>query len=126
MFAIRFKGTDKWVGKQNISYAISDDGYYKQQDPSGVGGFNGYRFSPEDASNIWGKRPQYRKIWEDTSGMRRSLGFLKGATMVHDLGGGLGVLGPEKGTIGTFSYFEVVNIITGSVHSLEDVFNKVI
>ena len=130
MFSLRIKGTTKWAPKSHITYFVESDAYFKKQSTDGKGSFGGYTCSPEWIAESFGKKEGFRKVWETTDSIRRSLATCKreytrvkvgtiGKTDVYTMG--------NKGTtIGTFSYYEVVNLITGQVHSLEDVFNKVV
>ena len=130
MFSLRIKGTSVWAPKSSITYFVESDAHFKEQSTDGLGSFSGYTCSPGWIAERFGKREGLRKIWETTDGIRRSLASCKREytrVKVGTIGNSdIYTMGNKGTTIGTFSYYEVVNLITGQVHSLDDVFNKVV
>lgn len=67
------------------------------------------------------------KVFSSTEHIRRALGTVKHKTGLVTVNASLKIemIQPckEKG-IGTFTMYEVVNLVTGECYKLEDVFNK--
>lgn len=131
MFAIRMKNTDYWCPKSQYSYFIEDDEGHRLLSERHWNDENGVDIGHAAwAGKHFGTKQKYRKVWETTESMRRSLRHLKGETCLNPVGSigsaTIEVIEPDNNKIGSFSHYEVVDIVTNTVYTLEDVFNKAI
>jgi hypothetical protein len=113
MFAIKLKDTNVWAGKKNITYFIRDDADLN------IRGAQNVQVEP------FGVPAKRRRIYDSTEQIRRSLATISKETVIYPLNSPIGFLvhgtNPAK-----FSLYEVHDLTNGTVHSLEDVFNKTI
>jgi len=111
VFAIKLKGFDTWAPKRNVTYFVREDGdqIHTRARWSQVSDF--------------GASLKRRQIWNTTEGMRRSLGSCKGKIVLVQHGI-LGMWENDPKQIGSFSHYEVHDLVNGTVHTLEDVFSR--
>ena len=105
-FAIKIVGQDIWAGKKDITWFISDN----------------------STINQFGVSIKQRRIFSSTDEIRRSLQKVAKESVVVS-GNTQSVFGTieliaDGPNLGSFSAYEVVEITTGSVYSLNDVLSK--
>jgi hypothetical protein len=117
MFAIKMTGCEKtglsiWAGKRDITYFVSDDNDFV------------LRGTSPTSKHPFGVAQNSRRIFGSTDEIRRSLAQVSKETIWVN-NGFVKTLGSGK-NLGKFSNYEVHNLVSGVIHPLDDVMNKVI
>jgi hypothetical protein len=110
MLSIKWVGMDIWAGKRDITYFIRDDAW-----------INMGRCRVTDIT-CFGVPIKFRKIYGSTDEIRRSLRQASRETVTVKFGI-IEMIANGK-DLGTFSNYEVVDLVTGAVHTLDDVLSK--
>ena len=110
MYAIKMKEEDIWLGMKDTTYFVRDDASIKL----------GARI---DNIKVFGVPRARRRIFETTDQIRRSLAQASKETVTIDHGF-FSLMANNKKKTGSFSLYEVHDLTNGTVHSLEDVFEK--
>jgi hypothetical protein len=111
MFGIKMRETDVWAGKKGLTYFVSDDADFV------------CRGTLPHSRLCFGVDKKYRRIFGSTEEIRRALSRVSRETVW--VGGFVKVLGSGQ-NLGSFSHYEVVDLVTGLTHPLDDVIRKTI
>lgn len=110
MFGIKLREEDLWAPAKNITYFVKDDADFA---------LRGWT-----VANIlgWGVPASRRRLFNTTDQIRAALRRISRET-VWVGGPWVMCLGSGK-AMGTFSHYEVVDLVQGVTHSLDDVLRK--
>ena len=114
LFAIKLKDFDVWLGKQNLSYFITDDAYFT------------FRPEKESMQSVlrMGVPEKRRRVFSSTDGIRRSLRCCNKETVAKTIPP-FEVL-TTGDSLGKFSNYVVVDLVNDNEYSLDDVLNGLV